>query len=153
VIELIFEIGIPLLLLVVTFVTGIWVERAHLRSLELREKNCRDLLVTNLRRLPEGIVPRGAFLCVGSVVMSVNYFQQFLVWIKRIFGGRLGTVISAMERGRREAMLRMIEQARAQGASCVLNVRLETGSIGGGESGGKGLCAEVIAYGKGVRVR
>lgn len=152
-IELILELGIPLLLLLLTFLTGMWVERSHRKSLAAREAASRDMVVTNLSRLPAGLRAQESFLCVGSVVMSVNYFQQFLVWLKKIFGGRLASVISAMDRGRREAVLRMIEEARARGAGYVLNVRLETGSIGGGESGRKGLCAEVIAYGTAVRLR
>ena len=58
---------------------------------------------------------------------------------------------SLLDRGRREAILRMKEQAIAWGATQVINVRLETSSIGK-QTGGKGLVSiEVIAYGTGIK--
>jgi uncharacterized protein YbjQ (UPF0145 family) len=49
-------------------------------------------------------------------------------------------------------MLRMKEQGIAWGATQILNVRLETATIGGRSGNNNGLGSiEVIAYGTGVR--
>ena len=58
---------------------------------------------------------------------------------------------SLLDRGRREAILRMKEQAIAWGGTQIYNVRLETSNIGS-QGGGKGLAAlEVTAYGTAIR--
>ncbi|WP_416666832.1 YbjQ family protein [Egbenema bharatensis] len=60
---------------------------------------------------------------------------------------------SLLERGRREALLRMKEEAAKWGANQVLNVRMETSNIGR-QTGDRGLVAiEMIAYGTGVRAK
>ncbi len=51
-----------------------------------------------------------------------------------------------MERARREAIVRMTEQAQSAGCNMVWNVRLETCTIGGKENR-KAAGVEVIAYG------
>ncbi|MEM9005468.1 MAG: heavy metal-binding domain-containing protein, partial [Cyanobacteria bacterium P01_F01_bin.86] len=62
-------------------------------------------------------------------------------------GGRITTYETLLERGRREAILRMKEDAIKWKASKIVNVRLETA-----EMGGQGLVAlEIVAYGTGVQ--
>ena len=53
---------------------------------------------------------------------------------------------SLLERGRREALLRMKEDAIAWGAVQILNVHLETSSANAGT-----VALEVIAYGTAIR--
>ena len=88
-------------------------------------------------------------LVMGSVVVSVDYFKRFVAHLRMIFGGRVHTYESLLDRGRREAILRMQERAREQGASMIFNMRFETSSIskGGGQSVGS---VEVLAYGTAV---
>ena len=53
-----------------------------------------------------------------------------------------------MDRGRREAILRMKEAARARGAKSVFNVRFETASLSEAHAGARPMfSAEFIAYG------
>lgn len=56
-----------------------------------------------------------------------------------------------LDRGRREALLRMKEQAIEWGATQILNVRLETSSIWGAEGKQSVGNVEVIAYGTGIK--
>lgn len=59
---------------------------------------------------------------------------------------------SLLERGRREALLRMKEDAIAWGAVQILNVHLETSSMNDESSANAGTVAlEVIAYGTAIR--
>ncbi len=55
-----------------------------------------------------------------------------------------------IDRGRREAVLRMKEEAIAWGASQVVNIRFETSHISG-QSNQQSGCVEVMAYGTGIR--
>ena len=84
-------------------------------------------------------------------MVSADYFKMFASALRNLVGGRVVVYESVLDRGRREAVLRMKEQAIAWGATQVVNVRLETSTIGN-RTGGKGLVAiEVTAYGTGVR--
>lgn len=149
--DFILSVGIPAVLVTIAIFTGRWIERAHLRSLAEREAAARDMTVTNLSRPPAGVSAQSAFLCVGSAVISVDYFRQMISRIRKFFGGRFDTVARVLDRGRREALLRMIEKARRGGATHVINVRLETSTIMRGEDESGGMSAEVVAYGTALR--
>lgn len=120
-------------------------ERRHFASIIEREAQYRDLLVFNESVPPPGEWQAGP-LVGGNVVISVDYFKRLAAGLRALFGGRLTTYESLLERGRREALLRMKQDAAARGASMVINVRLETASISKGNGDQIGS-VEVYAYG------
>tara|TARA_B100001105_G_C22118560_1_gene326510 strand:+ start:295 stop:525 length:231 start_codon:yes stop_codon:yes gene_type:complete len=66
--------------------------------------------------------------------------------LRNIFGGRVGAYESLLDRARREAVLRMQDEACQLGAETIYNVKYETSRIG--ENAAKGLgSVEVLAYG------
>ena len=85
----------------------------------------------------------------GEVVIAGDYFKNFVASIKGIFGGRLTSFESILDRGRREAILRMRE--KALNANCIVNTRIEMIILN--ESFGKKdsvpQCA-IIAYGTAI---
>ena len=96
-----------------------------------------------------GRIVAEAQVLVGSVVISHDYFKRFLSRLRKIFGGRIRSYETLLDRGRREAVLRLKEQAA--GADIVLNLRIATSLIAS-TRGKQGLGAvEVIAYGTAVR--
>ena len=107
-----------------------------------------DIVVCNDRGpVDEGTFRSGA-LVTGSVVIAEDYFKRVAAGLKSLVGGRLIAYESLLERGRREAVVRMKEQARSLGATHVVNVRLETASLSEDWSGRRPLfSAELIAYG------
>ena len=78
--------------------------------------------------------------------MSVDYFKRFLAALRNLFGGRVTSYESLLDRARRESLLRMKEKAAALGASMVFNVKYETASISKGAGNTIGSI-EVLAYG------
>ena len=73
--------------------------------------------------------------------------------LKGLVGGQLKSYEPLMERARREAVLRMKEQAITQGFSAVVNVRLETSRLASAHSGGEGTSGvEVLAFGTAVNL-
>jgi len=142
-IPLLLQFGLPLFLILLGYIAGRIIERRHIRSILDRENRLRLAIPTNLKQAPDRPVAQ-AFLVSGSVVIAADYYQTLGAQIKKLVGGRLGTLETLLERSRREAILRMREQAAWQGAHLVLNVRLETSSI----SEGAGMPrVEVLAYG------
>jgi uncharacterized protein YbjQ (UPF0145 family) len=81
----------------------------------------------------------------GSVVISYDHFKRFLAGLRMIFGGEVKSYVSLLDRGRREAVLRM--KAKCPDADLIVNLRVETSSISkGGRRRGLGA-VEVFAYG------
>ncbi|TNF34252.1 MAG: YbjQ family protein [Gammaproteobacteria bacterium] len=134
-----------LVLLVLGYVFGQIAEKRHFKSIIEREKALRDVLCFNERHIPD-LGPADTTLVAGSVVVSIDYFKRFVAGLRNLVGGRMNAYESLLERARREATLRMKEEARARGATSVWNVRLETASIYKGARQDVGS-VEVVAYG------
>lgn len=85
-------------------------------------------------------------LVTGNVVISVDCFKRFVAALRNLFGGRVTAYETLLDRGRREALLRMKDQAETLGTGLVLNIKFETASISKG-AGNTIDCIEVLAYG------
>lgn len=146
--ELLIQLGVFVLLLLVGLVFGRASERRHFRELSRREALLRDVLIFNERRPPPEREFREAALVVGSVVIAEDYFKRIAAGLRGLFGGRVTVYESLMDRGRREAVLRMKDEARRRGATMIFNVRFETSSLSEDASGRSAMfSAEFIAYG------
>lgn len=140
-----------LFLLVLGYGAGTIAEKAHYRSIIKREKLLLKLPVITA----EGTFPpehiQEATMVSGSVVISTDYFKRLLAILRNIFGGRVKAYESLVDRARREAILRMKEEAAAKGAKMVINMRLETATIGKNANRKKKVgSVEAIAYGTAV---
>ena len=143
------EILLVIFLLILGYFTGSIAERRHYKSIFRREDGLGDLVVIVAKTLPPMEPAPATTLVRGSVVISVDYFKRFLARLRMIFGGRIHTYESLLDRARREAILRMQEQARELGASMIYNMRFETSSISKGNKNAVGT-VEVLAYGTAV---
>lgn len=146
--EAILQIGVFVVLLAVGLFVGRANERRHFRELVALEATLRDILVFNERRPPADRQFRSSMLVVGSVVIAEDYFKRIAASLRSLVGGRVGVYESLMDRGRREAIVRMKEEARRQGATMIFNVRFETSSLAEDQTGrSANFSAEFIAYG------
>lgn len=144
------ELGIFLTLLVVGYAFGRTAERRHYKSIFQREAAFRRIPVFATRHLPEDLDRDvRTTLVMGSVVISVDYFKRFLAGLRMLVGGRMTAYESLIDRARREAVLRMQDQARRKGAKSVFNIKFETASISKGAKDTVGSI-EVLAYGTAV---
>ncbi len=139
------------ILLCVGYFVGNYLEKKHFQNIKKRERQTIHVPVVTFGAKQELPDANEAALFLGSVVVSADYFKMFASSLRNLVGGRVVVYESVLDRGRREAILRMKEQAISWGATQVVNVRLETSTIGNRTSG-KGLVAiEVTAYGTGIR--
>ena len=148
---LLFNIGIPAILIIAGFVAGSWIERRHFRNIIRREEELRNVLAFAIRRAPDDLALSAPHLVAGSAVISVDYFKRFAAGLRGIVGGRMGSYESLFERARREAMIRMKQTAQRQGSHIVLNVKLDTTRIYAG-SGNATVSVEAVAYGTAYRI-
>jgi uncharacterized protein YbjQ (UPF0145 family) len=139
----------PLILFFGTWWIGGMLERNHYRSIRTREAALLHLPAITMRTADSGRQVAEARLVTGCVVVSNDYFKKVLASLRKIFGGRLRSYESLVDRARREAVLRMKESSG--GADAILNVRLETSTISR-TSRDRGMGAiEVVAYGTAIR--
>ena len=146
------QLGSFLGLLVLGYVAGRRSEARHIADLRARERLTAWLPAVTLKKVPGLDDAADAQLVAGSVVVGIDYFKRFVAGLRGLVGGRVDGYAILMDRGRREAILRMKEAALAQGFDAVIRVRLETSTLASQAGNGNGTAGvEMLAYGTGVR--
>lgn len=142
------------LLLVCGFIIGRYQERTHLKNLDEREANNDDMTITQLKDFPGGCDPAKTPKAITKeVVIGSDYLKRFLMTFKHILGGELTSYESLILRARREALQRIVEQARHEGYNAVCNVRMYMTYLGGSPSSNQKnmTIAEIMVVGTAYR--
>ena len=143
--------GGPVALLIGAYFIGSSIERKHFTSIREREDQLHGFPVTTFEALPDNWKVGKSSLVSGSVVISLDYFKRVIAGLRALVGGRIKTYEPLLDRARREAYLRMVEQAKTQGFDAVINVRLETSRLASSRGDGKGIAGiEMLAFGTAV---
>ena len=145
------DIIIFFVLLALGYVFGQSIEKRHYLSIIKRESQLRSIPVIASKILPDEFTPCQTQLVSGNVVISVDYFKKFVAGLRSIVGGRMSSYESLLDRARREAILRMKQEAKKLNADYVFNIKMETSSISKGAGNNIGS-VEVLAYGTAVMV-
>jgi uncharacterized protein YbjQ (UPF0145 family) len=103
------------------------------------------MIVTNIEYVPGKNIVEHYGIVQGSTVRARHAGADFAAGLKNLVGGELKGYTKLLESARREAIARMIQQAKQLGANAVINVRFATSTITQG-------AAELLAYGTAVRV-
>ena len=135
-------------ILIGIFFIGSAIEKRHYADIEKREKRFRTpLLMTHATKTTQ---PIGEVRFVSaSVVIGADHFKHVLSNLLRVFGGNLRPYETVLDRARREAMLRLKEQAPDFDA--ILNVKLETCILSKVTRKQGSPKAAVLAYGTAVK--
>jgi uncharacterized protein YbjQ (UPF0145 family) len=151
--NLFFNFGWPILLLLTAYFIGTLIESNHFRRIRRRERELRAMPVVTFETLPDDWRPAASTLVTGSIVVSLDYFKRVIAGLRGLVGGRVKTYEPLLDRARREAVLRMIESARTQGFDAVYNVRLETSRLANSTGNGEGIAGiEMLAFGTAVKL-
>lgn len=149
--ELFMNFGIPLLVVIVAYFIGNAIEKKHFREIRAREEKVHGFPVITFETLPSDWRVGSAELVSGSVVVSLDYFKRIIAGLRGLIGGRVKTYEPLLDRARREAVLRMIEDAKARGYDAVVNVRLETSRLANARKDGRGTAGiEMLAFGTAI---
>ena len=143
------QIIIVAVLVTLGYFFGRRAENKHFKNLIEREAVMNKLPAMASRMPPQD----GRYqqtLVSGNVVIANDYFKTFVAGLRNLFGGKIRTYETLLDRARREAVLRMKEQAQALGAELIFNVKYETSSISGQDSR-KLPIIEVHAYGTALK--
>ena len=129
----IFYLVFPIAALVLWWALGHLTERKHLRSLAAREAEIGDFAITSLKT-PVGCVASPdtppTIVC-GEAVVASDGFKSWVFGLKNVVGGVSEAFTRLFARARREALLRMVAEAKAGGYNAICNVRFESVDIGG----------------------
>lgn len=139
---LIFQIVIFIILFSVGWGFGRHIEQKHLRELDEKERQYAHIRIDTNRFVETN---SNGQMISSNVVISHDYFKYVLATIRNFFGGRLVSYESIVERARREAMLRLKQEADRIGANHIMGVRLSTTELGM-----QGGMVEVFAYGTAI---
>lgn len=150
--ELFFNFGLPLIILMIAYFIGSYIEKMHFQSIRKREDNLHGFPVVSFDTMPDDWQVSTSQMVTGSIVISLDYFKRVIAGLRGLIGGRIKTYEPLLERARREALLRMTESAREQGYDAVFNVRLETSRLANASRDGKGTAGvEMLAFGTAVK--
>ena len=138
-------------LLTTGYVIGTIAEKRHYKSIIERERRTLKMQVMTAEPSLNDDKVKAVFMVNGSAVISIDYFKRLLAQLRNIFGGRVKSYESLIDRARREAILRMKEDALKKGAKVIFNLRLETSTIGQNANQKKSIGSiEAMAYGTAV---
>lgn len=135
------------------YFAGSYAEKKHYMSIRERERTFLGLpAVTIKNAVDTDREVAESSLVSGNVVVSIDYFKRVLAALRNVFGGRVKSLETLVDRGRREAILRMKEQM--SDADIILNMRIETSVIGRSADRKNSLgSVEVLAYGTAIKYR
>lgn len=151
--DLFLTYGLPLLILIIAYLIGNYIEKRHFRSIRKREDAIHGYPVVTFETVPDSWQVGSSDLVSGNVVVSLDYFKRVIAGLRGLIGGRIKTYEPLLERARREALLRMTESAKESGFDAILNVRLETSRLANARNNGKGIAGvEMLAFGTAVKL-
>lgn len=104
-----------------------------------------SVIISNTENIPGRTIVEFYGVVTGNTVRAKHIGRDIMAGLKNIVGGELVGYTELLQDSRKEATVRMIEQASSMGANAVVNVRFATSSISQG-------AAELFAYGTAVRV-
>jgi uncharacterized protein YbjQ (UPF0145 family) len=124
--------GITGFFLLLSYIVGGTIERRHFGSLDQREAEHTGFLITQIKSFPGAMAgPSPPTILCGEAVISSDYLKTWLGGIRKIFGGEMKSYQSLLIRARREALLRVVEEARRLGYNAICNVRYASTDISG----------------------
>lgn len=146
--EMVAQFILPLLILVVAFLAGNRIASRHEKQLQIRQEAVAHIRTTDLNRFFEADPAVEACLCTAEVTLGIDYFRGFLGRLKNIFGGEVRSYQKTLDRARREAVMKVVEQADQAGYNALANLRLEFVDISGSANMSKRpAMVTILAYG------
>lgn len=129
---------------------GKYFEDKHFASIKEREARYNNLAFTPSDTIDEDRRVEAMMMVTGQVVIGSDPFKRYIASLVNLVGGRISVFEAPLDRARREAVLRMKEQALKIKADEVVNFRMDTMSVGGNNGQPMGI-VEVVAYGTAIR--
>jgi uncharacterized protein YbjQ (UPF0145 family) len=103
------------------------------------------MIITNIETVPGKRITEHFGLVSGSTIRAKHVGRDLMAGLKNLVGGELKGYTQLLQESRKQALDRLVEQAKQLGANAIVNIRFSTSSVAQG-------AAELYAYGTAVRV-
>ncbi len=133
------------------YLIGKHFEKKHFASIQKREAQFVQMSLVPSDFVDQSQEIEAAVLVTGTVVIGSDPFKRYIANLVNLIGGRVSVFETLLDRARREAVLRLKENAARIHADEVINFRMETMSICSGNDAKPMGIVEVMAYGTAVR--
>ena len=104
------------------------------------------MIISTTETIPSREISEILGIARGSTVRARNVARDIFAGIKNLVGGEIEEYTKLQAHSREQAISRMIEDAKKNGADAIVNVRFMTSVISQG-------AAEVLAYGTSVKLK
>ena len=104
------------------------------------------MIISTTETIPSREISEILGIARGSTVRARNVARDIFAGIKNFVGGEIEEYTKLQALSREQALSRMIEDAKKNGADAIVNVRFMTSVISQG-------AAEVLAYGTSVKLK
>ena len=104
------------------------------------------MIISTTETIPSREISEILGIARGSTVRARNVARDIFAGIKNLVGGEIEEYTKLQALSREQAISRMIEDAKKNGADAIVNVRFLTSVISQG-------AAEVLAYGTSVKLK
>ena len=104
------------------------------------------MIISTTETIPSREISEILGIARGSTVRARNVARDIFAGIKNLVGGEIEEYTKLQALSREQALSRMIEDAKKNGADAIVNVRFMTSAISQG-------AAEVLAYGTSVKLK
>jgi len=141
----------PLILLVLGWGIGRGIISRHRKRLDAQDEAFKDIRLHNVKYTPPVSVdvsagaPSETYLITGSLVLSIDVFRRLIAAFIQLAGGEVHNYSDLLERGRRDALLRLKAEADRFGAKDIYNIKIQSAAIGANQG------IEILAYGTAVK--
>jgi len=137
----------PLILLILGWGVGRGIISRHRKRLDAQDEAFKNIRLHNIKYKPSVSVtaPVETYLVTGSLVLSIDVFRRLMAAFIQIAGGEVSNYSDLLERGRRDALLRLKAEADSFGAQDIYNIKIQSAAIGANHG------IEILAYGTAVK--
>ena len=104
------------------------------------------MIISTTETIPSREISEILGIARGSTVRARNVARDIFAGIKNLVGGEIEEYTKLQALSREQALSRMIDDAKKNGADAIVNVRFMTSVISQG-------AAEVLAYGTSVKLQ
>ena len=105
-----------------------------------------EIITTTTDTLPGKTVSQVLGIVKGSTIRARHVGRDIAAGFKNIIGGEIKSYTQMIQKSREEAFNRMVNDAAAQNADAIINVRFVTSMVMQG-------AAEILAYGTAVKLK
>ena len=139
-------------MLFICFNAGLRYEKRHIKKIKERELKLYKMPLVSFGKdiIDENKVINSELIS-SSVVLGCDYFRMSVFRLINMFGGNISLLENVLERAKREAILRVKEEAKRKKYDEIINLKIETSMLSPIKKLQFNSVVTIIAYGTAIQ--